>query len=112
MLLSTGTYFLTKKALVTIITCVYLLDHIICTAARLIGGIPRTVSGNMLDVLHWLPFQQWIIFWITGLVWRCLLGLVPNYLRDLCCPTPGTRGCNSLHSMEWGTFFSLLHVLP
>src|SRR6218665_692332 len=33
------------------------LERVIRTAARLIGGIPRTghVSAFMLDVLHWLP---------------------------------------------------------
>src|SRR6218665_829308 len=33
---------------------------------------------------------------------RCLLGLAPDYmyLRVLCYPTPGTRGCSSLRSME------------
>src|SRR6218665_3551735 len=41
------------------------------------GGITRPghVSGYMLDGLHWLPFQQQIIFRIAALVWRCLLGL-------------------------------------
>src|SRR6218665_1802984 len=33
------------------------IERVICTAARLIRGIPRTghVSAYMLDVLHWLP---------------------------------------------------------
>jgi len=35
------------------------------------------VSGYMLDVLHWLPFQQRITFRIAAQVWRCLLGLAP-----------------------------------
>src|SRR6218665_859020 len=83
------------------------LERVICTAARLIGGIPRTghVSAYMLDVLHWLPLQQRIIFRIGVMVWRCILGLAPAYLRDLCRPTPGTRGCRSLPSSEEGLFF-------
>src|SRR6218665_2601303 len=46
-------------------------------SARLIGGIPRTghVSAYMLDVLHWLPLQQRIMFRIGAMVWRCILGL-------------------------------------
>jgi len=79
------------------------------------GGIPRTghVSGYMLDVLRWLPFQQQIIFRLATLVWRCLLGLAPTYLQDLCCPTLSTRGRSSLRSMEWGSSLSLfLHNLP
>ena len=53
----------------------------------------------MLDVLHWLPFQQRIIFRIGAMVWRCIPGLAPAYLRDLCCP-PGTRGRSSIRSLE------------
>src|SRR6218665_54639 len=58
------------------------------------------VSGYMLDMLRWLHLQQQILFHIATLVWRCLLGLAPAYLRDLCCPTPGTRGRCSLRSVE------------
>src|SRR6218665_2866522 len=41
------------------------------------------------------------------MVWRCILGLVPAYmyLRDLCCPTQGTRGRSSLRSLEQVLFF-------
>src|SRR6218665_3229180 len=70
------------------------LERVIRTAARLIGGIHRTghVSAYMLDVIHWLPLQQLIIFRIGAMVWRCILGLAPAYLRDLCHPIQGTRG--------------------
>src|SRR6218665_3496186 len=44
---------------------------------------------------------------VSPLVRRCLLGLAPAYLRDLCYPTLGTRGCSSLRSMEWGVLFVL-----
>src|SRR6218665_2207532 len=54
----------------------------------------------MLDALHWLPFHHRLIFRIASLVWRCLLGLAPAYLRDL-----GTRGGSSLPSMERGLLF-------
>ena len=68
------------------------LERVIRAAARLIGSIPRTghVSAYMPDVLHWLPLQQRIIFRIGAMVWRCILGLAPAYLLDLCYPTPGT----------------------
>src|SRR6218665_1400368 len=53
------------------------IERVIGTAARLIGGIPRTghVSAYMLDVLHWLPLQQRIMFRIGAMVGRCILGL-------------------------------------
>src|SRR6218665_2786259 len=61
----------------------------------------------MLDagLLHWLPLQQRITFRIGAMVWRCILGLAPAYRRDLCHPTPGTRGCSSLRSSEQGLLF-------
>src|SRR6218665_505885 len=69
------------------------LERVIRTAAHLIGGIPRTrhISAYMLDVLHCLLLQQRIMFRIGAMVWRCILGLAPAYLRDLCCPSPGNR---------------------
>src|SRR6218665_1984525 len=36
------------------------------------------------------------------LPWRCLLGRVPAYLHNLCCPTLGTRGRSSLCSVDRG----------
>ena len=83
------------------------LERVIRTGTRLIGGIPRTghVSAYMLDVLHWLPLQQRIMFRIGAMVWRCILGLAPAYLRDLCCPTSGTRGHSSLRSLEQGLLY-------
>ena len=63
------------------------------------------VSAYMLDALHWLPLQQQIIFRIGAMVWRCILGLAPAYLRDLCCPTPDTRGRSLLRSSEQGLLF-------
>lgn len=55
------------------------LQLVISTAARLIRGCHRAgrVSDYMLNVLHWLPFQQRIIFPIAALAWRCLLALAP-----------------------------------
>src|SRR6218665_3041266 len=58
-----------------------------------------------VNVLHWLPLQQRIIFCIGAMVWRCILGLAPTYLQDLCRPTPGTRGRSSLRSSEQGLLF-------
>src|SRR6218665_2379431 len=47
----------------------------------------------------------------TQIANRCVIGLrrkqsiTPAYLLDLCCPTPGTRDCSSLRSMERGFLF-------
>lgn len=71
---------------------------------HLIGGIPIAghVSGYMLEVFHWLPICQQIIFRIAALVWQCLLRLATTCLHTLCSPTPGTRGCSILNSVERG----------
>ena len=78
------------------------LDRILRSAARLIGRIPKYdhVSGYMLDVLHWLPSEQRIAYRTAALVWRCLLGFAPAYLRELCCPVLSARGSRSLRSSE------------
>src|SRR6218665_1477960 len=64
------------------------LDRVLRSVARLIGGIHKFghVSQYMLGVLHWLPAEQRISYRIASLVWRCLVGLAPVYLRELCCP--------------------------
>src|SRR5688572_32242516 len=48
------------------------LVRVLCSAARYIGCIPRFrhVTDYMRDVLHWLPFPQWIAYRISSLVWR------------------------------------------
>ena len=80
------------------------LDRILRSAARLIGRIPKFghVSGYMREVLHWLPSEQRIVYRIAALVWNCLLGLAPAYLRELCCPVLTARGSRSLRSSEQG----------
>src|SRR6218665_2414504 len=63
-----------------------------------------------LIMLHWLPLQQRIMFRIGAMVWRCILGLAPAYLRDPCCPTSGTRGRSSLRSsVTLCSFSSYIH---
>src|SRR6218665_174114 len=64
------------------------------------GRIPRfgRVSGYMRDVLHWLPYPQRIVYRISASVWRCIEGLAPSYLRELCCSTVTIQHRISLHS--------------
>src|SRR6218665_3448052 len=73
-------------------------------AARLIGGFRKfdDISHYMRDVLHWLPFPQRISYRIASLVWRCLSGLAPSYLRELCRPLSSCAGCRTLRSSAHG----------
>src|SRR6218665_1912399 len=41
----------------------------------------------MRDILRWLPARQRIEYRMAVLVWRCLLGLAPAYLVEVCGPT-------------------------
>ena len=76
------------------------LNRVLRTAARLVGRIPRfgRVSEYMRDVLHWLPYPQRIVYRVSALVRRCIEGLAPPYLRELCCPTTHTQRRCSLRS--------------
>ena len=80
------------------------LDQVLRSAARLIGGIPKFghVSKYMLDVLRWVPVEQRISYRIASLVWRCLLGLAPLYLRELYCPLHSAMSSRLLRSSQQG----------
>src|SRR6218665_923022 len=80
------------------------LDRVLRSAVRLIGGIPKFghVSKYMLDVLHLLPAEQRISYRIASIVWRCLLGLAPLYLRELCCPLHSAMSSRSLRLSQQG----------
>ena len=78
------------------------IDRVLRSAARLIGRIPKFshISSYMRDVLHWLPLKQRIEYRISTLVWRCMLGLAPAYLCELCSPTLSSHPFRSLRSTE------------
>src|SRR6218665_3393661 len=88
------------------------LDHILRSAARLIGQIPKFdhVTGYMLEVLRWLPVRQRIEYRVASLVWRCHLGIAPIYLIDLCRSVSGIASGRSLHSAGRGASRSHLLV--
>src|SRR6218665_2442535 len=69
---------------------------------------------SMLDVLHWLPAEQRISYRIVSMVWRCLLGLAPVYLRELCCPLHSAMSSRSLRSSQQSLLlvpFARIHPL-
>ena len=74
------------------------------SAARLISGFGQTdhISQYMREVLHWLPFPQRISYRIASLVWRCLSGWAPSYLRELCRPLSSCTGRRALRSSVHG----------
>ena len=80
------------------------LERVLRTAARLIGHIPKFghVTAFMRDVLHWLPIPQRIVYRLSALVWRCLLGSAPVYLQELCRSTLDVQGRRALRSSTHG----------
>jgi len=69
-------------------------------AARAISHI----SDFMRNILHWLPIQQRILYRLSSIVWRCVLGIAPTYLLDLFTLTSTCSGRQSLHSASRGDF--------
>src|SRR6218665_3719747 len=51
---------------------------------------------------HWLLAEQRISYRIASLVWRCLVGLAPVYLRELCCPPLSGMSSRLLRSSQQG----------
>ena len=61
------------------------------------------VDGYMGDVLHrqWHPIKQRIVYRVSALFWRCLMGLAPTYLTAQCRPLNSTLCWHSLPSLDW-----------
>ena len=65
-----------------------MLQSVLRAAARLVLQLPyrASVSDIMRRQLHWLEMPDRIRFKLCKLVYRCLHGLAPHYLSDLCMP--------------------------
>ena len=74
-----------------------LLQSVLNSAARLIRGLGRFdhITPVLID-LHWLPYPQRISYKICLLMFKCLKGLAPAYLSDLCVGTAAVVGRSGL----------------
>ena len=93
-----------------------LLQSVLNLAVRFIRGLGRFdhITPVLID-LHCLPYRQHISYKICLLMFKCLKGLVPAYLSDLCVGTAAVVGCSGLrstargdlvvpgHRTEWGS---------
>jgi hypothetical protein len=60
------------------------LERVQKAAARVIKGLKHRDSvTTAMIALHWLPVKKRIDYKIGTLVYKCLNGEVPNYLKDL-----------------------------
>ena len=58
---------------------------------------------SVLDDLHWLPVSQRVVFKTALMVWKCVHGVAPAYLNDLCIPATAISGRQHLRSAATGT---------
>jgi len=62
-------------------------------AARLVSGARRHDHiSPVLTKLHWLPVHKRVMFKTVVLVWKCLNGIGPSYLSELCVPVASASG--------------------
>ena len=76
------------------------LDGVFRAAARLIGGVPKFghIGEFMRDTLHWLSVRQHILYRVSTIAWRCILGVAPAYLSELFVLSSSCPGRRSLRS--------------
>ena len=56
-------------------------------AARMVSGVCRSEHiMPVLEDLHWLPVSQRVVYKTALMVWKCVHGVTPAYLSDLCVP--------------------------
>ena len=77
------------------------LQRVLNVTARVITGTRKFDSGLshiLHHDLHWLDVPQRVIFKLCMTVCKCLHGLAPKYLAELCVPVAGFAGRRQLRS--------------
>src|SRR6218665_2153691 len=82
------------------------LDGVLRAAARLIGAVPKFghIGELMRDTLHWLPVRKRILYRVSTIAWRCILGVAPVYLSELFVLSSSCPGRRSLRSASRGDY--------
>ena len=80
------------------------LQSVLRAAARLVLGLPRwsSVSKEMNDKLHWLPYPERVDFKLCSIIYKCLHDNAPKYLTDHCMPVEMITGRSHLRSATSG----------
>ena len=84
------------------------LQRVLNAAARVITAtrkFDRGLTHILHDELHWLDVPQRVAFKLCTTVYKCLHGLAPQYLSELCVPVGDIAGRRQLRSASRG----LLH---
>src|SRR6218665_3006270 len=58
----------------------------------------------MRDTLHWLPVRQGILYRVSTIAWRCILGVTPAYLSEFFVLSSSCPGRRSLRSASRGDY--------
>jgi len=73
-------------------------------AARMVSGVCKSEHvTQFLEDLHWLPVSQRVVFKTALMVRKCVHGVAPAYLGDLCVPATAISGRQHLRSAATGT---------
>ena len=73
-------------------------------ATHMVRGVRRIEDITpVLEDLHWLPVSQRVVFKMALMVWKCVHGVTPAYLSDLCVPATAISGRQHLLSAATGT---------
>src|SRR6218665_991301 len=82
------------------------LDGVLRAAARLIGGVPKFghIGEFKQDILHWLPVRQRILYRVSTIAWRCILGVAPASLSELFVLSSFCPGRRSFRSASRGDY--------
>jgi len=81
------------------------LQLVLNAAARVITGTRKFDSGPSRILhhdLHWLDVPQRVIFKLCKTVYKCLHGLAPKYLAELCVPVADVARRRQLRSASRG----------
>ena len=79
------------------------LQSIQNAAARLVSGARRRDHITpVLRSLHWVPVRRRIIFKTAVLVRKCIHGVVPAYLQEVCTPVESVPGRPRVRSASTG----------
>jgi len=94
----------------TIINSRYISDHSVTSGVRRSEHITP-----VLEDLHWTPASHWVVFKTALVVWKCVHGVAPAYLSDLCVPaTVGVsrKFCHT-ENLPYSSFSHYsIHILP
>ena len=70
---------------------------------RSVSGMRRSEHITpVVEDLHWLPVSQRVVFKTALMVWKCVHGIAPAYLSDLCVSATANSGRQHLRSAAPG----------